>query len=137
MLTLVNSLPWCFWVALGMIGAIYIPMWVIKSTKQDPIIFRIGSFLLGLVLGVCLIIDNLIEGKVISLTWWAMMPPRTIIIGILLTLVYIGGYQKAMHPGYDPEKRRTFILCSYILVATFVFLGLFFGGFHIYDNFFK
>ena len=137
MLTLVNSLPWYFWVAWGMIGAIYIPMWVIKSTKQDPIIFRIGSFLFGLVLGVCMIIDNLIEGRVISLTWWEMMPPRTIIIGILLILVYIGGYKKIMHPGYDSEKRRTFILGSYILIAAFVFLGLFFGGFYIYDNLFK
>jgi hypothetical protein len=138
MLTLANSLPWYLWALWGTLGAVYIISWVIKSTKNDPVMWRIGWLLLGIVIGGIVTIDNLIKGQIIYLNWWPMVMGRALPLVILsVALTYIGGYQKIMRPGYDPEKRRTALMCSYALGGIFIVLGLFFGGFYIYDNFFK
>ena len=138
MLTLSNSLPWYFWVLWGILGAVYIINWVIKSTKNDPVMWRVGWLLLSVVICGIVTIDNLIKGQIIYLNWWPMVMGRALLLVILpVALTYIGGYQKIMRPGYDPEKRRTALMYSYALGGIFILLGLFFGGFYIYDNFFK
>jgi hypothetical protein len=137
MLTVINFLPLYFWVPWGTFGTFYILRWVIRATKEDPVMWRVG-WIMGAVLNIIAMTDNLIQDKVVYFEWWTIVDQLSIPLALLMvTLLYIGGYQKAMHPGYDLEKRRTFILCSYILVVTFVFLGLFLGGLYIYDNFFK
>lgn len=136
MLSLANSLPWYLWTLWGVICVVYIVSWVIKSTKNDPVLWRIGWLLLGVVMGGVVIVDNLIEGQIIYLNWWSIVMAKLLpLVILLIVLTYIGGYQKIMRPGYNPEKRRTALMYSYALVIFLIILGLFFGGFYIYDNF--
>lgn len=137
MLNLTNSLPLYLGVLWGTFGTLYILRWVIRSTKRDPILWRIG-WIMGAILNAVATIDQLVTCKVIYLEWWSItdwLSTPWIIITVIM--IYVGGYQKAMRPDFDQEKRRKFILCSYILVITFIFLGLLFTGFYIHDNFFK
>lgn len=138
MLTLVNSLPWHLWVILGILGSIYIVSWVIKSTQNDPILWRIGWLLLGGALGGIVTIDNLIKGHMIYVYWWSMVMERVLLVVLLsVVLIYIGGYQKIMRPGYDSKKRRLAIRYLLFLVGIFIIMGFGWAGFYIYDNFFK
>lgn len=137
MLNVTNSLPLYFGLLWGIFGTLYILRWVIKSTKRDPILWRIG-WIMGAVLNVVATTDQLVKGKVISLEWWSITDWLSIPwIIITVIMIYAGGYQKAMRPDFDQGKRKIIILCSYVLVITFIFLGLLFAGFYIHDNFFR
>ena len=128
-------MPWFFWIFWGLFGIPYILRWVIKSTKGDPILWRIG-WALSTVLLIIVIIDNVIRGTG-ALAQFSSLVGRISMPMVVLTcsLIFIGGYQKATRPDFDPEKRRTAMLCMYGLVATFIFLVLFFGSFKIYHVF--
>jgi len=105
-----NSLPWYFWFLGGIIGALYLLRWVIKSSKDDPILVRISWGMMAL-LGIYMAIDSYIQGMGLHIECWGMIEKLAIIIFMLMmTLMVIGGYQKVMRPGYDPAKRKlTFI----------------------------
>jgi hypothetical protein len=128
----VNSLPWFLWVVWGVVGIFYIPRWVIKSTKNDPILLRVGGMLM-VVPCAMVIIDNLIRGNVIHLQYWSIMMDRTAmpLVALTLSLLFIGGYQKAKRPDFDPARRRIVVLSMYALVIIIVFEGVLFGGIYI------
>lgn len=136
-LHLANALPWFVWVLWGGIGGFYISRWVIKSTKNDPILWRIGWGLIGTVLGFIMVVDNVIKGTGIQVEYWSIVVDRAAIplVALTVSLIFIGGYQKSRQPGFDPEKRRTATLCMYGIVITFICMGLIFAGFRIYDDF--
>lgn len=138
MLHLANSAPWYFWVLWGIVGTGYISRMVIKSTSNNPMMLRVSG-MLWVIVSAIVAIDNLIKGKVFYLEYWtSVMDSLSMpLLAVTLILTYIGGYKKSIRPDFDPEKRRTFLQCSYALVATLIFFGLFFAGFYIYDNFFK
>ena len=141
-MTLATSLPWYFWVLWGVIGVFLILRWVIKSTKNDPIIWRSG-WVLGSVILIIVIIDNLgalpLIGGTSSYSEYLLIMDRLSIplVMLMVSLIFVGGYQKSLRPDFDPEKRRMAIICMYGLVVTVICLGLVFGGFYIYDNFFR
>lgn len=137
-LHLTNSLPWFVWVLWGSIGGFYISRWVIKSTKNDPVLWRIGWGLSGTVLAFIVVVDNVIKGTGIQVEYWSKVMDRAVIPLVVLTvsLLFIGGYQKSRRPGFNPEKRRTAALCMYGIVITSICMGLIFAGFYIHDNFF-
>lgn len=137
-LHLLNSLPWFAWLLCGVIGPFYIVIWVIRSTKNDPALWRIG-WVIGAVLGVIAATDNLIKstGIEVDLDYWPVVMDRAAmpLVVLMASLIFIGGYQKCRQPGFDPEKRRIATLCMYGIVITFICMGLIFAGFYIYDNF--
>jgi len=137
-LHLANALPWFVWVIWGAISSFYITRWVIKSTKNDPVLWRIGWGLIGTVIGFIVIGDNIIKGTGIQIEYWPVVMDRVAIPLVVLSssLIFIGGYQKSRKPGFDPEKRRTATLCMYGIVITLICMGFIFGGFYIYDIFF-
>lgn len=136
MLTLVNSLPWFFFVVWGVLGIPYIIWWVIKSTNNDPLLLRVGWALMSINV-LIVVIDNLFIGTGTYVEYMPILDWISIPLVILTcALIFIGGYQKTMRPNFDPEKRRTVVLCMYGLVITAICFGLFFGGFYVYDNFF-
>lgn len=137
MLHLVNLLPWYFWVTWGGLGSLYVLRWVIKSTKNDPFLMRAGWFL-SIVMLIDVVIDNVISGtgalsEYLPIVNCISMP----LVVLTVSLIFIGGYQKSMRPDFDPEKRRTILYCYYALVMLFICIGLFFGGFYVYDHFLK
>lgn len=135
MFTLANALPWYFWALWGVVGSLYIFWWVIKSTRNDPILCRIGWVLMGIFV-VTMVIDNLIRGTGVYIKYWStLMDWMVIPLVIIWALIFIGGYQKSQKPGFDPEKRRTVALCMYGIVIILICMGFIFGGFYIYDIF--
>lgn len=125
-------MPWFFWVVWGLFGIPYILRWVIKFSKNDPMLWRIG-WALSTVLLIIVIIDNVIKGTGALASYSAILGQISIPLVVLtVLLIFMGGYQKATRPDFDPEKRRTVKLYMYGLVATLILLGLFFGGFEIY-----
>jgi hypothetical protein len=124
MFTLINSLPWYLWFLVGIIGAPYLLWWVIKSTKNDPILFRVSWGMMAIA-GIYVAIDSFAKGMGLYFGSLEIMKILSLPIAVLImTLMAIGGYQKVMRPGYDPEKRRMFIICMYLMVGAIIFLGL-------------
>lgn len=138
MLHLAKSAPWYFRVLWGIFGMVYMSRLVIKSTSNDPMILRISGVLWAILLGI-VAIDNLVIGKVIYIECWSVVIGWTSTVLLILTLVltYIGGYQKSIRPDFDPKKRRAFVQSSCALLAAFIFFGLLFLGFYIYDYYSK
>lgn len=129
---------WITWALGGVIGPLYMVMWVIKATKNDPVLGRIGWLLaaIGAVIPPTDII--LIKDMGIHIEYWQVIMDQVAIpmLVLMLSLIFIGGYQKVRQPGFDPEKRRGVVSCMYVVVITVICIGLLFAGFYIYDIFF-
>ena len=101
-----NSLPWYFWFVGGVIGAIYLFRWVLKSSEDNSILLRIAWGMMAL-LAFYMAIDNYIEGVGYHIEYWGVIKKSAMIIFMLMMiLMVIGGYQKVMQSSYDPTKRR-------------------------------
>ncbi|WP_312340056.1 hypothetical protein [Anaerospora hongkongensis] len=137
MWTLVNSLPWFFWVLWGSIGGAYILFWVLRSTKSDPVLWRIGWVLMVLT-SMLVVIDNLIRGTSYYIEWLPFLGRISMpMVIITCSLIFIGGFQKTKHPDFDPEKRRKAYLYFYSMIITMILLCLLVVGRYLYIHFFK
>lgn len=123
MFTLINFMPWYFWVLFGIVGSTYLIKWVMKS-KDDPILLRM-SWLLMASLVICIAIENLFKGLVLHLEYMGMLYKIEIIISALMApLMFVGGYRKVMCPGYNLEKRRMFIIGMYMIGSACTLIGI-------------
>lgn len=126
MYSLVNLLPWYFWVLWGIIGGPIIAFWVIKS-KDDPILLKL-SWLLMALLSIFVAMHSYMKGSGSDFAYWRIIDQMSIPLLITAVLLMIvGGYQKVIRPGYDLEKRRMFIKCIYIALGLFVGWGILLG----------
>ena len=114
MFTLINFLPWYFWLLFGIVGSIYLIKWVMKS-KEDTILLRM-SWLLMASLTICIAVENLFKGMRLYLEYLGILYKTEVVISVLMApLMFVGGYRKVMRPGYNLEKRRMFIIGMYIM----------------------
>ncbi|HML33105.1 hypothetical protein [Sporomusa sphaeroides] len=127
MLSLVNSLPWYFWVLWGVIGIPIVLIWVLKSTKSDPVLWRVG-WGLSIVTLILVAVDSIITGTGCYIEYLPVVGRISMpLVALTCTLIFIGGYQKVVHPDFDPEKRRMFFMYTYAMVGVVVFFGILFA----------
>lgn len=126
MYSLINSLPWYFWVLWGITGVLIVARWAIRS-KGDPILLRISWSLMAIV-SLVVAIHSFTRGSGIGAAYWEIVDKTA--IPLLITtvlLLIIGGYQKVMRPGYNLAKRKMFINCVYGLLGSLIGLGVLIG----------
>lgn len=123
MFTLINFLPWYFWLLFGIVGSAYLIKWVIKS-KDDPMLLRMSWILMSL-LAICISIENLSKGMGWYLEYLRILYKIEIVISVLMApLMFVGGYRKVMRPGYNLEKRRIFIFGMYLMGGACILMGM-------------
>lgn len=124
MFSLIKFLPWYFWFFGGIIGAIYLLRWVLKSSQDDPALLRIAWGMIAL-LGTYMAIDSYIEGMGLHIEYWGMIEKLAMIIfTLMMTLMVIGGYQKVMRSGYDPAKRRLALIGMFAMGGGLIIMSL-------------
>jgi uncharacterized membrane protein len=125
MFTLMNCLPWYFWFTFGIIGVPYLFRYVLKSTKNEPILIRVSWFMMAIA-GIYMVIDSFIRGMRINIGSSKIMDILSLpIVVLIITLMCIGGYQKFSRPGYyNAEKRKLMILLMCSLIVGVVLMTL-------------